>query len=204
MKIIDLKIKIAAAKVLLKEVNIFKLERALINMSISSKKGEPFANLEIATEQKDKDSRALIAEAILLYRELDKIFEKAESERIIRKVIIEAAIAQLRCLIPVLKEEDLRNMTKQDRTKCYCDIVSKFPNTDWVLEKDSESEVVIKMTRCRLVEIFDALELSHLRDSCCEGDSLYFERYQKSIDFCRDSTIGAGCENCMFCFKLKN
>lgn len=203
MKIIDIKIKIAAIKVLVKEIGWPKLLRIAPNLTKRTKRGEPYASLPPAVSPKDIDSRALIAEAILLYRELLIIYPQERAESIIRKVIIEAAIAQLRCLIPTLKRDNLMKMSDQDRTKSFCDIVSKFPNTDWELKIANSDKVKICMSRCRLVEIFDAVGHPELRNSCCAGDGLYFERHQTDIEFIREEMIGIGDNYCDFNFKLK-
>lgn len=200
---IKIKVTLAAVKVLKKEIGMKALLKVAPNLSKRAKNGEPYNALPSPETKKDKDSRELIADAILLYRELVLILPQAKAEAIIREVIKEAAIAQLRCLIPTLKGADLRQMTVKDRTNRYCEIVDKFPNTDWTVTKDTEDEVSISMCRCRLVEIFEQVGHPELRDSCCAGDAIYFERHQPDIDFKREHMIGKGDPECDFNFKLK-
>lgn len=202
MKIIDVKIKLTAVKVLIKEIGFLKLMKVAPALPKGAKNGEPFGKLPAPQDEKDVNSRKLIAEAILLYRELLKIYPQPKAEEIIRKVILESAITQLKCLIPKLKKEKLIRLSEEERTKYFCGIISKFPNTDWRLVKGDTNHVHISISRCRLVELFDSVGHPELRDSCCTGDIEYFKRRQKEIVFDRDGTIGEGCQSCEFHFKL--
>lgn len=199
----DIKIKLSALKFLKKEIGFSKLMKVIFNLGFEELKGEPYKNLEKSKDKKDKESRKLIKEAILIYRLLLKYYSEKEAEEIFRNLITTAAITQLKCLIPKIKYEDLKEMAREDRKIYYCDIINKFPNTDWRLESDTEDRVNISVYRCRLVEIFDAVGLSHLRDSCCEGDALFFEKHQPDIDFKRTTTIASGKDICDFQFDIK-
>lgn len=201
MKIIDIKIKLTAVKTLVGEIGFGKLMKSLPALSKGTRKGGPFAALGKPETKKDADSRALIAEAVILYRILLTYYPQPEAERIIRKVIIDAAIKQLSLLIPRLRAEELNALSAEERTACYCGIIDKFPNTDWELRRDTPEEVAIDVTRCRLVELFDSVGQSELRDCCCHGDALYFKEFQPEIDFCRTTTIGSGCSCCDFAFR---
>ena len=200
---LDLKIKVAALKVLFKEVEFYRMSLLGLKLLTREAKGEPYKGCPEPKDQKDKDSRKLIGEGVVLYRVLLDMYPQEKAEKIIRKVIINCAVAQLRVLIPPLKKTDLEKLTPEERTKCYCDIISKFPNTDWELVKDTETEVGINVTKCRLVEIFDMCGHPELRDSCCTGDAIFFNKYQPEIAFSREQMIGKGCPYCDFCFALK-
>ena len=200
----NLKIKLAAVRVIIKRLGVKSLSSIGLELSKSKKKGKPYDGLSAASSKKDKDSRALIAEAIVLYDILKQQMDQAKAEQIVREVITAAAIAQLSCLIPTLKSEKLAKLSKEERQKLFCGIVEKFPNTDWILIKSEDNEYEFHMTRCRLCEIFIEVGIPELKNSCCAGDALYFERFQKGIEFNRNKMIGENDEYCLFNFKLKN
>ena len=83
-------------------------------------------------------------------------------------------------------------------------LVDRFPNTDWKMTNCTEQEVTVCMTRCRIVELLDAVGCPELRNACCAGDKLYFDMYQKDINFKRDTMIGEGDKQCDFIFSIKD
>ncbi|MGI6594445.1 MAG: L-2-amino-thiazoline-4-carboxylic acid hydrolase [Christensenellales bacterium] len=204
MKILmDIKIKLSALKFLKKKIGFAKLLKIIFKLEFELLKGEPYKNLPKTKDKKDKESRKLIKEAILIYKLLLKYYSEKEAEDIFRDLVTTAAITQLKCLVPVLKYEEIKAMSSEERKACYCDIINKFPNTEWRLESETEKEIGISVYRCRLVEIFDAVGLSHLRDSCCKGDALFFEKHQPDIGFERNTTIANGKDVCDFKFSVR-
>ena len=43
-----------------------------------------------------------------------------------------------------------------------------------------------------------------LKDAFCNGDVIYFERYQPNLTFKRPQKIGSGDDVCEFIFEIKN
>ena len=110
---ISIKIKFAAAKVLVKELKINQLITALNGMNKRKRAGEPFKDFPAPESDKDKESRELIYEAILLYRELKRIIPQS-AQSVIRKVITASAVAQLNALIPRLKKKKINSMLNDE------------------------------------------------------------------------------------------
>lgn len=204
MKIVDMKIKAAAVKALAAELGTRRLLKFAAAMRREERRGEPYKDLPPPEDGKERDSRNLIGEAAILYRLMSADMGAEEAGRIIRRMITDAAVAQLKCLIPQIRREDLEGMDERERTEFFSGIVNRFPNTDWETRETGEESVSIAVTRCRLCEIFDALGMPELRNSCCAGDALYFERCQREVLFEREHTIGDGAPECDFRFSLKD
>ena len=118
---IKAKIEIAAIKVLKKELGLNKLLPLLPSLNKRKKNGEPFNALPPPETEKDKESRALIGDAILLYRVLMESFEQKEAERIVRNVICESAVAQLSCLVPKLTKKELCTLSENEKKQKFTD-----------------------------------------------------------------------------------
>ena len=201
--VMNLRITLAAMKILFKELGVGSVLRLLPGLVKAQKKGEPWEGLPEPEEEKDKLSRALIGDAVILYRLLKQTMPQEKAEEVIKAVIMESAIAQLYSLIPKLKREEIEKHTPEEMETILTDIVTKFPNTDWHLLEATETSFAFRITRCRLMDLVLQLEHPELAGAFCPGDKTYFERYQTDIEFIRPATLGNGQEHCDFIFKLK-
>ncbi len=201
--LLTVKIKLTAVKVLKNRLDIKGIIHILPKLSARQKKGEPWDKMPPATEIKDIESRKLIGDAILLYRELLLITSPYKAQDTVREVITESAITQLNCLIPSLTKERIKSMNTSQRKETLCEIINRFPNSDWEITKAGENDFSFCIERCRLVELITAAGHPELKDAFCTGDALYFDRHQPEIDFSREHTIGAGDDFCDFNFRLK-
>jgi hypothetical protein len=201
--LLSLKIKFTAVKTLKKELGLKHLIKLLPGLSKRTKAGEPWRGMAEPQSDKDRESRALIGEAILLYRELKAILSPSEAERVVRIVIRESAVTQLKNLVPVICACEVSKLSLEEQRKAFTDIVDQFPNADYRMEKTVEGEYSYTITRCRLVELIEACGHPELRDAFCAGDGLFFERHQPEVSFNRPTTIGGGDEGCLFKFILK-
>lgn len=202
--LINIRIKKAAAIVLIKELGTKRLLKILPKMSKRKREGQPWQDMPQPQNKKDIESRQLIGEAILLYRELLNILSQTRAEEIVRKVIIESAVKQLYTLVPKLSKEKILVMSQQERKEKFSDIISQFPNAEWQITKAEGKTYCYDITRCRLVELIIATGHTELKDAFCAGDGIYFERHQPDIDFDRPKKIGSGDKVCQFNFKIKN
>lgn len=202
--VMNLRILLAAAKVLISQVGLMMTFSLVKAMNKRKKKGEPWKGLDAPKDQKDVDSRALIGDAIVIYRALLERMDKDEALKVVKKTIQESAIMQLYSLIPKIKREKILSIakSKEEREKILTDIVEKFPNTDWELVEASETKFAYRILRCRLVELVNQTGHPELSDAFCPGDAIYFERYQPEIAFSRPKTIGYGDDCCEFIFEL--
>lgn len=201
--ILKLKIGQAALAELKKELTggeIVKILPAIIKMKA---RGEPFGALPKPQSQKDKESRALIADAVLLYRALLKFKPQPDAERVTRAVIREGAVAQLRYLIPAISRQTLESLNAQEKRRMFCEIIAKFPNAEYQIVKAEGKDYQYDITRCRLVELMEAVGYPELKDAFCAGDGMYFDLHQPEISFGRESTIGDGQQTCKFRFTVK-
>lgn len=201
--ILKAKISIAALKALKKELTIREIARLLPALTKMQGKGEPFGHLSPPESDKDKESRALIADAVLLYRALCAFKLQPDAERITRSVICESAVAQLKYLVPIIDKKQLSALNEEEKKLKFCEIIAKFPNADYKIVKAEGKEYHYDITRCRLVELIEAVGHPELKDAFCAGDGLFFSRHQPEIVFERGNTIGEGKEACEFRFTIK-
>jgi hypothetical protein len=200
---LKLKISRAALSALKNELSVDGIVKLLPAMLKLKMRGEPFASLSAPESKKDKESRALIADAVLLYRALLKYKPQPDAERITRAVITDAAIAQLKYLIPSIDKKTIETLNEEQKRQMFCDIIAKFPNAEYEIVKAEGKEYHYDITRCRLAELITAVGHPELRDAFCAGDGLYFARCQPAISFARESTIGEGHPTCPFRFTVK-
>ncbi len=198
----NFRIKKAAIKVLRKELGWKQLLGLVRELSKNKKRGEPWKDLPAPVDRKEEESRELIGDAILLYRALLKKRPQPEAERIIREVIVESAVMQLYSLVPRFSKERINELPAEERKEKFCSLINQFPNADWEINKISEQEYSYFITRCRLVELIIAVGHPELQDAFCEGDGVYFERYQTDINFSRPTKIGSGDDVCDFVFRI--
>lgn len=201
--ILRLKIGRAALAELKNELKAGEIIKVLPQIVIMKARGEPFGGLPGPESGKDKESRALIADAILLYRALLKIKPLPDAERITRAVIREGAVAQLSYLIPEISRQTLDSLEEREKRMMFCGIIAKFPNAEYQIVKAEGKEYYYDITRCRLVELIESAGHPELKDAFCAGDGLYFELRQPEISFARESAIGEGNETCKFRFTVK-
>jgi len=203
--VMNLRIAWAAFKVLKEELGWKKTLALLPALTKLQKQGKPWDELKEPQSRKDRESRALIGDAILVYRILRswEEFTEQRAEKIVKKMIKEAALQQLFALIPQFKKETLEQVPEEKREAVLSSIVEKFPNTDWHVVEVKKNRIVYHITRCRLVELVQKLGHPELSDAFCPGDITYFEEYQPNIKLIRPCTIGIDEEEyCDFQFEI--
>ena len=201
--LMNLRIKWAAVKVLKKALGLKKVMGLLSILSNDQKVGEPWRSVPSPSDQKDIDSRALIGEAILLYRAIQLKYPAIDAVTIVKDVIRESAIMQLYSLIPKIDKKYFLILPFEEQKASLTKIVDQFPNADYHIQDVQPNRFAYRITRCRLVELVNQLGLPELRDAFCPGDGLYFERYQPDVLFERPCTIGYGKKYCDFIFSFK-
>lgn len=200
---LKIRIKLSAARVLLRKVGIRQLLKVAPKLSKRAKCGEPWQGIPSAVDIKDSESRELIGEAILLYRELLLLYPQHKAMDIVREVVIESAVTQLKYLVPTITKEKINRLSPEERLEEFNTIIAQFPNADYIINTSEDNEYEYAITRCRLVELVVAAGHPELSDVFCQGDGVFFIRHQPDILFSRNSMIGCGDKVCLFNFKLK-
>ncbi|MHA1793635.1 MAG: L-2-amino-thiazoline-4-carboxylic acid hydrolase [Promethearchaeota archaeon] len=151
---------------------------------------------------KDRDSRKQISDAIILYRILQRYYPRERSMNIIHEVIKNAALAFLHELIPNLPASKLKKMNINEKENYITDLMNKFPNSDFIIARKSNKEFVVEITRCRFPELLELTGHPEIAPAFCAADILYFDLYQPAIQLKRTSTIAEGNEKCTFILSL--
>lgn len=202
--LMQLRYSLAAVGELRRELGLRRALGLARRMLARVRKGEPWTELPPATARKDVESRAMIGDAIILYRVLKEALPADRAEAVFRKLVLEAAVAQLYSTVPKLSREDLVAKSPAAREALLTEIVEAFPNTDYEIVEASDTTFWYRITRCRYPELLARVGHPELSDVFCAGDGVYFERHQPDIAFARPKNIGKGDACCDFVFTLKD
>ncbi len=204
-RVMKLRYTLAAAKVLFRRLGLKEMLKVVKDMQARKKNGEPWKDFPSPDSEKDRLSRELIGDAILIYRVLLDRKTPSEATKIVREAIFEGAIEQLYALVPRIRAEEVLTMEVEARKDFLTTLIDKFPNADWDILEDQTTDTSFgyRITRCRLVEFFEKLGYPDLLDSCCPGDLAYFQRHQPDVIFERPANLGKGDQYCDFLFRLR-
>lgn len=150
---------------------------------------------------KDRQSRGLISDAVLMYRELLKRLPAARALEISREIIYVSAMRFLSDSIPVMG----RDFFKKSERRLEEDVISlvdRFPNTDYRLDTVRYPRLRYLVTRCRFVELVQQLGHPELATAFCAADGAYFTERQPMISMDRPKTIAEGYDICDFDFTV--
>lgn len=204
----QLRIILKAARLLVDQVGIKQFLRYIPGYLAHKRKKTPWTGLDLPKEQKDKKSRQMIQDAVIFYKLLLGDYPQPQAFEIIKEVVFQSAITQLKLTIPRIRREKLLKMSNGKQLQFFTKLAEKFYNADWeVLSSPEELEnqtFSIRITRCRFVELVRQVGYPELSGIFCHGDLAYFENFQPEIDFARPKNIGVlGNATCDFVFTLK-
>ena len=194
---------LASLPVLLREVGLLDALRVGARVKAAVNRGEPYVGWPEPADAKERDSRAQIGAAILLYRDLSRLRGADEALRITREVVIEAACAQLRRQIGPLRREMLAQLSEDERTRFAQERGDKFVNADMVWGDISATALSFTVTRCRFPAICATAGVPELSPVFCAGDAKFFGTIEPEVELLRGTTIAEGARECGFEIRFK-
>jgi hypothetical protein len=186
---------LASLPVLLREVGLLDALRVGARVKAAVNRGEPYLGWPDPADAKERDSRAQIGAAILLYRELTASRGADEALRITREVVIEAACAQLRRQIGPLRRQELERLAPERG--------DKFVNADMVWGDINATGLSFTVTRCRFPAICATAGVPELSPVFCAGDAKFFGTIEPEVELLRGPTIAEGAGSCGFEIRFR-
>jgi hypothetical protein len=193
----------ASLPVLLREVGLLDALRLGLRVKAAVARGEPYLGWPDPADAKERDSRAQIGAAILLYRELTASRGADEALRITREVVIEAACAQLRRQIGPLRRQDLERLAPEERETFARERGDKFVNADMVWGDINAAGLSFTVTRCRFPAICATAGVPELSPVFCAGDAKFFGTIEPEVELLRGATIADGAGSCGFEIRFR-
>jgi hypothetical protein len=77
-------------------------------------------------------------------------------------------------------------------------------HSDDRFELREPNEMVMTVRRCMMLQVFDALGISHLAPCLCQTDEFHLAGLAPQISFDREQTLTAGDCCCAFRFKFQH
>lgn len=165
--------------------------------------GEPWTSLGPAADAGEVLSRRQIGPAVLLERRLRPVTGNERAREITAGIVQAASIDFLRRNIPVLNRKRILGMTDAERSRYLDSIQRKFFNADASLTIRGDEALDLSITRCRFVELLDAIGERDMAPLFCEGDRVFFDRCQPEVELTRPETLACGGGKCDFRFQWK-
>ncbi len=173
----------------------------VLSMILQSILGRPWRKLPRPKNRKDRQSRALIGDAVLMYRQLLRRLPQQEALEAIRGIIYHSAMRFLSDSIPPM-DPDFFSRPQGELRQRVISMVDRFPNTDYVLDKVQYPRLRYLVTRCRFVELCHVLGHPELAAAFCAADGAFFKERQPLISMKRPQTIASGDDICDFDFTV--
>ncbi len=165
--------------------------------------GEPWRELGPPADRKEALSRRQLGAAVLLERELRKHTSHRVARKITSEIVRKSSVFFLSLYVPILKKDKLLSMPDEKRKKYLRRIQEKFFNADADLKIVREEQLLMPVSRCRFVELLEAIGERDMAPMFCAGDRIFFDTHQPDITLERTATLSEGGALCDFRFRWK-
>ena len=165
---------------------------ALARISAAIARGEPWRELPAPVDVRDKKSRTHVGSVVVLYREMQTRMPQLDAFALARKVVLAGGTAFLDGVFPSISAAELADAATS--------LVENFVNAEGTIERHGKTEIDFQVSRCRFVELMNAVGTPELAPLFCEVDAAFFEA-KRTITLHRPLTIAAGDDRCEFRFR---
>jgi len=162
----------------------------------------PFKGLPKAQTPKDTGSRKQLGPVLQLYRVLRARLGPERSLEILGSVVTDATLVWLDAVVGPVDPSEYQSMDEGARRAYLEQFAGRFPNADAQADKVTDTGFVHRVTRCRFVELCQALEVPEIAPLLCAGDLKYFA--DGPLDLHRPTTLAQGDPHCAFHFEVKD
>jgi hypothetical protein len=174
----------------------------IAGMYIRKLLGQPWRSFRRPVDWKDRQSRDMVGDAVLMYRQLLRKVSPQRALDAARRVIYSSAMQFLSDSMPEMNR-DFFNRTERELERDVISLVDRFPNTDYRIDSVKYPRLRYLVSRCRFVELAAALGHGELATAFCAADGDFFRERQPLIRMHRPKTIAAGDGMCDFDFAIK-
>ena len=165
---------------------------ALTRISAAIARGEPWCDLPPPVDDRDKKSRTHVGSVVVLYREMLTRMPQADALELARAVVLAGGTAFLDGVFPSISASELADAATS--------LVENFVNADGTIERHGKTEIDFHVSRCRFVELMNAVKTPELAPLFCEVDAAFFAS-KPAITLHRPLTIASGHARCEFRFR---
>ena len=195
---------VIAAKALLRELGFAGMIGVFARVGAAQAAGEPWKKLGAPADKQEALSRRQLGSAVLLDRALRKNAGRERARKIVAGIVLEASVDFLGRNVPVLNRASILSMSEAERKRFLSGINAKFFNADAGMEMRGEECLLWTISRCRFVELLDAIGERDMAPVFCEGDRVFFDEHQPDVRLERPCTLASGGSCCDFRFFFKD
>lgn len=187
-----------AAPVLLRELGIWRTLRVGPAVRAAVSRGEPFASLPAAADEREVLSREQIAGAIVLYRLLLPLVPQERAIAITQDVVVAAGAHFLRETLGTISQAEIASMSEEQRGEFARTRGARFFNATMRWDEISESHVRFTVTHCHFPILCAQVGVPELSPVFCAVDAHFFGNVEKGVVLERPDTIARGASACGF------
>jgi hypothetical protein len=162
-------------------------------------RGAPFSELGPPADRREALTRRQAAPAVQLHRALRRRVDAERAYALTRDAVLAGGLVFLRGLLGDLDPE--RDSAGSDVAERLGELAGRFFNAEGELAMDGGRAVTFDVSRCRFVELLDAIDARELAPLFCEVDRAYFTPEQTPIRLSRGRTLAGGDDRCDFRFE---
>ena len=186
---------------LLSRLGPLRALRVLIGCARRLARGEPFAHLPPAHDQRERDSRAQAAPVFVLYRVLEDL-GVPDALGLVGEVVELGAIRFLARSIGPIRRDAIAAMTDAERQRWVDERARRFPNAVPTFEAVGPDEVRFRIHDCRFVSLAREAGQPALASVFCRGDARYFGSVERGVVLERPHTLASGGPDCPFTLRF--
>jgi len=164
---------------------------------------EPFGGLPPAEDDRERQSRAQIAPAILLYRALKRRAPESAWE-LTESVVLMEGVRFLRKSLGRLELERLQTLSPVERREFVEIRGAKFFNATLRWDEVAADRVQFTVTSCRFPPLCVAAGVPELAPMFCRVDDAYFGKVEPGVTLERPATLAGGQDHCLFKLSIRD
>lgn len=167
----------------------------------------PFQKINKAAPPNSKAllSQVQMAPLLVMYDLLkEKGYEEDVILRQLQELSNEVATGFLKFNIPVIQQNQYRNLAAAEKSKLLTKLTERFFNATADSELSPDDNFTFTVKHCYFAQYSKELNRPQLGPLFCQADKLFFEEYQKDIKFIRTVTLASDNKSCDFAFEWKD
>ena len=170
----------------------FGMLGVLWRVAIAKMRGEPFAALGPAVDERDRLSRRQVGDLVLLDRAIRSKHSDEKALAVCRSLTLAGGVIFLDAIVPHVAPDKLGEMAGK--------LIDEFFNAEGRATMVDAETLRFDVTRCRFVDLLSQVDALHLVKLFCEVDSGFFDGKRRPVLLHRTQTLATGGTHCNFTF----
>jgi hypothetical protein len=189
-------------RILSRHFGMSALPGILTDMASRQRKGEPWQDLPLPENEKERMTRKQAAPAILLLDVLSARYPAERAAAVTHEIVRESAVLFLKTVVPVIRKDVVTAMEAPERERFLRKVLDRFPNTVFGKIELHPEGFRYQVTTCYFQVLARRLGRPEVAEMFCSGDALFFERHMPGVRFEQPGTLACGQEVCDFRFSF--